>query len=41
VLAAADYISPLKGGHGCVRDLIEKVMKTRDLWMNTTNTQSI
>ncbi|MFM1969867.1 MAG: hypothetical protein RL152_1244 [Bacteroidota bacterium] len=41
VLAAADYISPLKGGHGCVRDVIEKVMKTRDLWLNTTNTQSI
>lgn len=41
VLAAADYISPIKGGHGCVRDVIEKVMKTRDLWMNTTNTQSI
>jgi 3-deoxy-D-manno-octulosonate 8-phosphate phosphatase (KDO 8-P phosphatase) len=41
VIAEADYISPLKGGHGCVRDVIEKVMKTRDLWMNPTNTQSI
>lgn len=41
VLAVADYISPFKGGHGCVRDVIEKVMRTKDLWLNSTNTQSI
>ena len=41
VIAQADYISPYNGGNGCVRDVIEKVMKTRDLWMNSTNTQSI
>jgi 3-deoxy-D-manno-octulosonate 8-phosphate phosphatase (KDO 8-P phosphatase) len=41
VIAHADYISPHKGGNGCVRDVIEKVMKTRGLWMNSTNTQSI
>ena len=41
VIAQSDYISPYEGGNGCVRDVIEKVMKTRDLWMNYTNTQSI
>lgn len=41
IIAQSDYISPFKGGEGCVRDVIEKVMKTKDLWMNSTNTQSI
>lgn len=27
------YISPLKGGDGCVRDVIEKVMKLQGKWM--------
>ena len=26
------YISPYKGGKGCVRDVIEKVLKLRDDW---------
>jgi 3-deoxy-D-manno-octulosonate 8-phosphate phosphatase (KDO 8-P phosphatase) len=26
------YISPLKGGEGCVRDVIEKVLKLNDHW---------
>tara|TARA_B100000780_G_C21074095_1_gene432332 strand:+ start:442 stop:942 length:501 start_codon:yes stop_codon:yes gene_type:complete len=26
------YISPFEGGKGCVRDVIEKVMKAQDLW---------
>lgn len=26
------YISPLKGGEGCARDVIEKVMKLRNDW---------
>jgi 3-deoxy-D-manno-octulosonate 8-phosphate phosphatase (KDO 8-P phosphatase) len=26
------YISPLKGGHSCVRDVIEKVLKINDHW---------
>lgn len=29
---AADYISPLGGGRGCVRDVIEKVLKSRNDW---------
>ena len=27
-----DYISPFNGGHGCVRDVIEKVLKLNDNW---------
>jgi 3-deoxy-D-manno-octulosonate 8-phosphate phosphatase (KDO 8-P phosphatase) len=27
------YISPLKGGFGCVRDIIEKVLKVQDKWI--------
>ena len=26
------YISPIKGGEGCVRDVIEKVLKLNDHW---------
>ena len=33
---AADYISPLKGGEGCVREVIEKVMKLRGDWDTLT-----
>ena len=29
---AADYISPQKGGEGCVREVIEKVMKINGDW---------
>ena len=28
------YISPIKGGDGCVRDVIEKAMKLQGTWMN-------
>lgn len=28
----ADYISPKNGGEGCVRDVLEKVMKIQALW---------
>jgi 3-deoxy-D-manno-octulosonate 8-phosphate phosphatase (KDO 8-P phosphatase) len=41
IMGMADYISPKKGGDGCARDVIEKVMKCRDIWTNSTNTQSI
>jgi 3-deoxy-D-manno-octulosonate 8-phosphate phosphatase (KDO 8-P phosphatase) len=26
------YISPVNGGYGCVRDVIEKVLKAHDRW---------
>jgi 3-deoxy-D-manno-octulosonate 8-phosphate phosphatase (KDO 8-P phosphatase) len=29
----SDYISPFPGGHGCVRDVIEKTMKLADKWL--------
>jgi 3-deoxy-D-manno-octulosonate 8-phosphate phosphatase (KDO 8-P phosphatase) len=32
VKAIAHYISPIKGGEGCVRDVIEKVLKLNDDW---------
>jgi 3-deoxy-D-manno-octulosonate 8-phosphate phosphatase (KDO 8-P phosphatase) len=32
VLEIADYISPVKGGEGCVRDVIEKVMRIQGKW---------
>lgn len=33
----SQYISPLTGGHGCARDVIEKVLKLHDDWdLDTT-----
>jgi 3-deoxy-D-manno-octulosonate 8-phosphate phosphatase (KDO 8-P phosphatase) len=32
VCNVAHYISPIKGGHGCVRDVIEKVLKINNHW---------
>lgn len=32
VKRVADYISPFKGGEGCVRDVIEKVLKLHGRW---------
>lgn len=29
---ASSYISPVKGGFGCVRDVIEKVLKLNNAW---------
>ena len=31
-MEAADYVSPYKGGHGCVRNAIEAVMKAQGIW---------
>lgn len=30
---ASDFISPIKGGEGCVRDMIEQVLKVKGLWV--------
>lgn len=35
------YISHIKGGHGCVRDVIEQVMRAQGKWIREGNTQSI
>jgi 3-deoxy-D-manno-octulosonate 8-phosphate phosphatase (KDO 8-P phosphatase) len=32
VLGIADYVSPLRGGEGCVRDVLEKVLKLNGKW---------
>ena len=32
VKEVSDYISPKNGGEGCVRDIIEKVLKMQDNW---------
>lgn len=33
IRALSHYISPMKGGEGCVRDVIEKVLKLNGLWV--------
>ncbi|MBG9377518.1 3-deoxy-D-manno-octulosonate 8-phosphate phosphatase [Panacibacter sp. DH6] len=37
VKGISKYISPFKGGEGCVRDVIEKVMKLRNHWSIDTH----
>ena len=32
VLNACDYISPYAGGDGCVRDVVERVLRINDKW---------
>ncbi len=34
IMNISNYVSPFKGGEGCVRDVIEKVMKLHGKWMN-------
>lgn len=36
IKAVCDYISSKKGGEGCVRDVIEKVLKIRGDWHDTS-----
>ncbi|MEY3433285.1 MAG: hypothetical protein RL131_1221 [Bacteroidota bacterium] len=40
VLSASVYISPRKGGEGCVRDVIEKVLKSQNKWKMDNLTSS-
>jgi len=28
----SDYVSPVNGGEGCVRDVLEQLLKTHDKW---------
>lgn len=39
VRAACDYVSPMDGGKGCVRDVLEQAMRLRKVW-NTPNSHS-
>jgi len=34
IYSMADYVSPFNGGDGCVRDIIEKVLKVQGKWMD-------
>ena len=34
IKAISNYISHMKGGEGCVRDIIEQVMKIQGKWLN-------
>ncbi len=40
ILSAAKYISPLTGGMGCVRDVIEQVLRLNDHWQFETGITS-
>ena len=40
IMDISKYISPFKGGYGCVRDIIEKVLKLNNKWILHTNTPS-
>jgi 3-deoxy-D-manno-octulosonate 8-phosphate phosphatase (KDO 8-P phosphatase) len=31
------YISPIKGGEGCGRDVIEQVMRAQEKWLDEAN----
>lgn len=33
ILSIANYVSPQKGGHGAVRDVIEQVMRVKGEWL--------
>jgi len=33
ILELSKYISPVNGGLGCARDVIEKVLKVQDKWI--------
>ena len=32
IQAISRYVSPITGGNGCVRDVIEQVLRSQDLW---------
>lgn len=34
IIKISKYVSPLKGGAGCVRDVIEKVLRLHQNWIN-------
>ena len=41
VIEIAQYVSPLKGGEGCVRDVIEKVLRLHGKWLDQKETVGI
>jgi 3-deoxy-D-manno-octulosonate 8-phosphate phosphatase (KDO 8-P phosphatase) len=41
VRAIAHYISPVNGGAGCVRDVIERVLRLHNQWDSADHLQSL
>lgn len=41
IKAVAHYITPQKGGGGCVRDVIEKILKLQNKWYDEDHIKSI
>lgn len=41
VKAVAGYVSPKNGGAGCVRDVLEKILRLKGLWDTKTGIKSI
>lgn len=37
IIRIADYVSPMKGGHGAVRDIIENYLEMHHLWDKAIN----
>lgn len=40
IIGISKYVSPLKGGEGCVRDLVEKVLRAQNKWFNPDDTEN-
>lgn len=36
IVEIAQYVSPYDGGDGCVRDVIEKILRLQDKWLSPT-----
>lgn len=41
IRAICEYISPFEGGKGCVRDILEQILKAQRKWREDENIQSI
>ena len=41
IISISNYISPSKGGEGCVRDILEKVLKLNNKWDVQTGLSSL
>lgn len=41
IKAAAAYVSPKKGGEGCVREVLEKILKLQHKWHQGAGVQSV
>lgn len=39
IVQCSEYISPYKGGEGCVRDVIEQVLRLQGQWINKEKTE--